>query len=205
MVQNVKRLKVFISHSSDDAELVREILPPTDRLPIDCHDAMKIRSAGRIQEKVKPLLDDVDVLIPFLTSNSVDSVWVQQEIGFAVAEGATLLPVYEDRSYLKAFLSDMEGVEIDRDRFERSTYELIGSIRSEVSTTGLFEPDWFSYWTCRGRDCTEEVVMNLEDEQSTLWKMHTSGGVPDIQCDSCGTKHFVDPATLRMIDIHRGE
>ena len=88
--------KIFLSHSSPDADLVKRIADNANGIGVDVylyeHD---VQPGMSIAEKIKQAIRDSDALVVLLTSNSQFSAYVQQEIGFAEASAKRIIPLVQ--------------------------------------------------------------------------------------------------------------
>jgi hypothetical protein len=116
------KVKVFVSHSTaDDKKMEAVTRAIKKRAQLEPVVVVKKRQQGKwFPDKVAEAIDSADLVIPILTSNSIMSQWVNQEIGYARAKGKDIWPVLakNQTQNLKGFLSR------DQDqayRFESST------------------------------------------------------------------------------------
>ncbi|MCL0080189.1 toll/interleukin-1 receptor domain-containing protein [Dehalococcoidia bacterium] len=88
--------KIFLSHSSPDADWVKWIAVNAKDIGVDVylyeHD---VQPGMPIAEKIKQAIGDSDALVVLLTSNSQFSAYVQQEIGFTEASGKPIIPLVQ--------------------------------------------------------------------------------------------------------------
>lgn len=100
-------INIFLSYGNDDKNkkdaLKRAIERQSNLEPIVVADR---RSPGKsLEDKVKEGILESDYVVPILTSNSIGSQWVNQEIGFAEALDKNIYPIVEKSilDYLKGF------------------------------------------------------------------------------------------------------
>jgi len=110
------RLEVFLSHATADAEHVALVSRQIEALGIDVYLAEHDPKPGTsIAHKVEEALKRCSAVVVLVTSTSVNSAYVQQEIGLARAHGKVIVPIIEkgvDRSRL-GLLSEVEWLELD--------------------------------------------------------------------------------------------
>jgi hypothetical protein len=110
------RLEVFLSHATADAEQVALVSKQIEALGIDVYLAEHDPKPGTsIAEKVEEALERSGAVVVLITSTSVNSAYVQQEIGLAHAHGKVIVPIIEkgvDRSRL-GLLGEAEWLELD--------------------------------------------------------------------------------------------
>lgn len=89
--------KIFISYCSDDENKMRaleRIIKKTKELePVIVSDRRTPRVP--LEKKVKDGILESDYMIPILTSNSIYSQWVNQEVGFAEGNKIDIYPIVE--------------------------------------------------------------------------------------------------------------
>jgi nucleoside 2-deoxyribosyltransferase len=102
----VPRLEVLLSHATADAEHVALVSKQIEALGINVYLAEHDPKPGTsIAHKVEEALKHCDAVVVLITSTSVNSAYVQQEIGLARAHGKVIVPIIEkgvDRSRLAA-------------------------------------------------------------------------------------------------------
>jgi hypothetical protein len=110
------RLEVFLSHATADAEYVALVSRQIEALGIDVYLAEHDPKPGTsIAHKVEEALKRCGAVVVLVTSTSINSAYVQQEVGLARAHGKVIVPIIEkgvDRSRL-GLLSEVEWLELD--------------------------------------------------------------------------------------------
>jgi TIR domain len=113
---SMPRLEVFLSHSTVDREHVELVSRQIEALGIDVYLAEHDPKPGTsIAHKVEEALKRCAAVVVLITTTSVNSAYVQQEIGFARAHGKTIVPIIEksvDKSRL-GMLTEVEWLELD--------------------------------------------------------------------------------------------
>ncbi|RQG90580.1 toll/interleukin-1 receptor domain-containing protein [Natrarchaeobius chitinivorans] len=192
--------QVYVSHAPADLELVQKLFTTVRNFPFDVHVALEEVDSNENRDRLEGRIVDSDVVVAVLTDRSANSRWVNQEIGYARAEGVPVLPVYEDEAYRGGFLADVEGVAIDRDHLARTVFELLTGIRAELTPLGpLSVPNWFMRFPCTVDGCREAVVLEIESAQQKLWKQHRHGHPLFVSCDGCDATYYFNPATIGFI------
>ncbi len=101
--------RVFLSYSDFDKDKVRSIRRRLERSPYlkpivvaDRRQALK-ELASKVIEGIK----DADVVVPLLTRRSINTQWINQEIGYARAKEKTIFPIVENTvlNKLKGFVN----------------------------------------------------------------------------------------------------
>lgn len=126
------RVKIFVSHSSEDDNKMEAIYRAIKKRPqLEPVIVVKKRQQGKwFPDKVAEALDAADLIIPILTKNSIKSQWVNQEIGYARAKAKDIWPLLEkgQTKNLKGFISQ------DQDQAYR--FEASRNLRQEALRFG---------------------------------------------------------------------
>lgn len=104
--------QVFISHSSQDAHLLQAIRGVCASVP-DLqlyHHERDVQPGTPIADKLKAQIRASNLFVVLLTRNAEASPYVQQEIGFAEAQGKPIVPIVE-RGVEASSLAMLEGRE----------------------------------------------------------------------------------------------
>ena len=87
-----KRFRVFISHLSADKEKatrLRATLSPYGITAFVAHDDIEPTLEWQVQ--IERALHSMELFVSIHTKGAKDSIWMQQEIGFAVAKGVKII------------------------------------------------------------------------------------------------------------------
>jgi hypothetical protein len=104
----VKKVKVFVSHSSADSNRLKSLEKLLSEHGLKPVVVIKTRSLKTyFADKVKKAIKSSDYVIPIITEVSMKSQWVNQEIGFAEACDLPIYPIIESRikDELKGFIN----------------------------------------------------------------------------------------------------
>jgi len=138
-VKHPKRgIKIFLSHSTKNLFLVRQIENFLDNFGYDVIIAEDIREPGVVLlEKFQRLIRESNLLLALLTSEGVNSTWVIEEVNYAQGINKPLLLFKEDSVPLE---SDLEWVEFSRydhpDDIYRKVLESIQNIQKRTKGGG---------------------------------------------------------------------
>jgi hypothetical protein len=196
--------RVFVSHAPGDVETVERLFRPVRNFPFDVHVAANELGGVVTRESLKSRIGDSEMVVAVLTEAATTDPWVQQEIGYAVARGVSVLPVYERREYLDGYLTDVEGVELDDDGMDETVFRLLGNLRGELAPLGALDtPKWYIRFDCTVEDCGTPVTMSIQERQQELWRLHGHGRTIHADCEECGGRYHFDPATLGFLKRER--
>jgi hypothetical protein len=196
--------QLYVSHAADDLDLVQDLFSTVRNFPIGVHVALEEVESGRSRKRLEGRIANSNVVVAVLTETSADSRWVNQEIGYALAKGIPVLPLYTDAALRGGFLGDIDGVAIDRTDLTRTVFDLLCRLRRELAPLGaLSVPNWYVQFSCTVASCTHPVVLELEDDQSKLWTLHEHGKLLSTACEGCGATYAFDPATVGYVRRER--
>lgn len=192
--------QVFVSHVPADLETVQELFASIRNMPFGVYIAMEEVEPGRSRHNLEGRIRNSDVLVAVLTERAATNQWVNQEIGYAVAKGIPVVPLYGNPSYRGGYVDRVEGVAIDRNNPEATVFNLLSRLRAELAPLGaLSVPNWFLQFPCNFEGCDEVLTLEIEDSQKDLWQMHEHKDFLHATCSTCGSTYFFDPATLAFV------
>ncbi|ELY85999.1 toll/interleukin-1 receptor domain-containing protein [Natrinema altunense] len=189
--------QVYVSHAPRNLDLVQDLFSTVKNFPFGVHIALEEIESGRSRKRLEGRLANSDLVVAVLTEDATGNTWINQEVGYAVAKGIPVLPVRDDGVSCRGFISDVEGVTIDRDDLSVTIFNLLCRLRSELAPLGaLSVPNWYIRFPCTVTDCSQPVTLELERGQTKLWKLHSHGKHLTASCDGCGSTYYFDPATI---------
>ena len=105
-------MKTFISFAENDHKFIHVLSGVLVQSGIDPLVASQVLAPGTpLDVKVQKMIKEADVILVILTSSSLRSRWVQQEIGFAKACNKPIVPLKTRGVSLPALLVGLEYVE----------------------------------------------------------------------------------------------
>ncbi|MDS0478006.1 toll/interleukin-1 receptor domain-containing protein [Natrinema sp. 1APR25-10V2] len=192
--------QVYVSHAPGDLELVQDLFSTVKNFPFGVHIALEEIESGRSRKRLEGRLANSDVVVAVLTESAVENTWINQEIGYAVAKGIPVLPLRDEGITHHGFVSDVEGVTIDRSNLSFTIFNLLCRLRSELAPLGaLSVPNWYIRFPCTVPDCGHPVTLELEQGQTKLWKLHSHGKLLSTSCEGCGSTYYFNPGTIGFV------
>ena len=192
--------QVFVSHAPADLETVQELFTSIRNMPFGVYIAMEEVEPGRSRHNLEGRIRNSDVLVAVLTERAATNQWVNQEIGYAIAKGIPVVPLYEDPSSRGGYVDRVDGVAIDHDNPQATVFNLLSRLRAELAPLGaLSVPNWFVRFPCNYDGCGESVTLDVESSQKDLWRMHEHKELLRTTCSECGSTYFFEPATLAFV------
>lgn len=104
-------IRAFISHRDAHKSAARELGTELDDYGISCfvaHDTIKPLSEWR--HEILRGLETMEVMIVFLTDDFDDSLWCQQEVGYALGKGVPILPLKLGKKDPSGFTSHIQAL-----------------------------------------------------------------------------------------------
>ncbi|MCU4741498.1 toll/interleukin-1 receptor domain-containing protein [Halobacteria archaeon AArc-m2/3/4] len=192
--------QIFVSHAPADLELVQELFSTVKNFPFGVHIALEEVESGRSRKRLEGRLANSDLVVAVLTAESAKSQWINQEIGYALAKGIPVLPLYESGDLRGGFVTEIEGVTLDRENLSFTVFNLLCRLRAELAPLGaLSVPNWYIRFPCTLADCGHPVTLELEEGQTKLWKRYEHGQLLDVSCEVCESTYYFDPATIGFV------
>ena len=192
--------KVFISYSSKDRERVDPIVDALKRVfePYVAEDEGK--GGEELNNKIRVNIEDSNVIVPFLTSESVKSQWVNQEIGYAYRiyreNGEPLiLPVKEEGLRISGFVhSNIESIPLLSD-YEETAYRLISRLRAYINR------NWDTITEIRIKcpNCRNEFKTDLPSARKIVAAVRDKGVIP-ARCERCQEYIALNPRTFGIVE-----
>lgn len=203
-------MRIFISYQSKDAKFVEKIALTLSRMGLDPIIVENTSLPGEnITTKVLTALDQFDIFMPIITRNSLNSQWMNQEIGYAIARKSNIiyspnqsfdfiLPIIEKgvSRNIKGFLVNIEGIEYNK-LYQDKTIGNVVQVLFRNYNLGIFG---FSFnELCR--KCKNDMNIQFpsyEEISDTIRKDQNYY----FFCQSCNHLHKFNPLTFQIIN-HR--
>ncbi|MXV63146.1 TIR domain-containing protein [Natronorubrum sp. JWXQ-INN-674] len=192
--------QLYVSHAPADLELVQELFSTVKNFPFGVHIAHEEVESGRSRKRLEGRLSNSDVVVAVLTDASADSQWINQEIGYTLAKGIPVVPLYDDEDHRGGFIDDAEGVRINRQDLTKTIFDLLSRLRSELAPLGaLSVPNWYIRFPCTIPDCDQPVTLEIEQSQRTLWKRSRHRKLLTTSCEECESTYYFEPGTIGYV------
>ena len=121
--------RIFISHSTQDLYLVRQLQNYLDNQGIEAAVAEDSTEPGvRLTEKIERKIDECQLFLALLTANGLRSKWVVYETNYALKTKKQIIPLREDSVKLNL---DVEWIEFSRtENIDSIAQKVIGAVNS---------------------------------------------------------------------------
>jgi hypothetical protein len=123
-------LKVFISHSNKDMDIVKKLESKLKQEKFEVFIAEEIEQPGKpLSEKIKELIRKSNHVVVLYTKNAEESKWVHEEIGYALGVYKPLIPIVEKGVLLDAMLKGLEYVPFEKENPDKAITSAIGYLK----------------------------------------------------------------------------
>ncbi|GEM_PF-2195518 len=192
------KYRVFISYATGDESNVKELYDTLSRLEdIDIYIPEWITQDGKsLVHKIKDGLNSSNLAIALITFNSTNTMWLNQEIGYATAKNIPVISVVEKGIDIKGFIEEQQHITFQRGDFKYNIYQIISKMREIFSQSNSSITHFQITCSACNKKYSELLPMqkNIDDaiEQSRKFS---------YQCKFCSTALHVEPTTLNTQSV----
>jgi len=124
--------RIFISYTTGDEANVNELYDSLSKLEnIEVYIPEWIpKKDDNFNLKVREGLDTSKALIVLMTFNSTNTIWLNQEIGYAAAKNIPIIPIIEQGIDIQGFLEGRDYLMFKRGDFRYNIDQVITRLRS---------------------------------------------------------------------------
>ena len=186
-----EKFKVFISHATaEDGELVNWMAEALDRLHLRAFVYERYPMGGQNRfDVIKHEIRACPYFLVVLTKAGIASQWVNQEIGYAVGVGRTLIPVVEIDSYAgsrtesKGFVELHDQISYDRNDNVGMMALVVYTFYARLADVGRWKDTIFLSCNC-GYDFDAQLDFVARWEE---WQQKQNGQPLNIEwrCPNC--------------------
>lgn len=185
--------RIFVSYATGDESSVKDLYDALCRLEnIDIYIPEWMQIDGKnLVHKIKDGLNSSDLVIALITFNSTNTMWLNQEIGYASAKSIPIISIVEKGIDVKGFLEEQRHIVFQRGDFKHNIYQVISKIR-EIFSQYKFPITHFQIIcpTCNKK------YSELLPSQENIDSMIKQSQKVTYQCKFCSTALYTDPITL---------
>lgn len=128
------KFDVFLSHSTEDYQLVSRVKDLLDRTRINAYIYQAFQKPGEsLVDMVTNAMRDSSIVVVFLTRSSANSPWVNQQIGLTHGLGKTIIPVVEENLSYTGLISFKIRLGFSVSDPETMMYHLLRRLRELLS------------------------------------------------------------------------
>ena len=185
--------RVFISYATGDEYGAREIYESLSRFQgIEVYIPEWADTEEKSKaHKIRDGLDRSDLVVVLITYNSTNTMWLNQEIGYAYASKIPIISLVEDGIDVRGYLEEENHVIFQRDDFKIYTYQTISKMRRIFSKTG--SP--VTHFRVNCPRCNSKYLQSLPPQEEIDRMIENRLAFP-YRCNCCSGQIFVDPMTF---------
>ena len=190
--------RVFISFAAGDDDLVTQLNDSISRLEnVEVYIPDWIQVEGKNMDyKVKEGLDSSHAVIVLITFNSTNTVWLNQQIGYAFAKNIPIILIVEKEINVKGFLEQSDFIMYMRGNSKRNVYQVISKLRT-IFPQYLLEPMIENFFvTCSV--CNKKFLEPLPSQDVLSQKVKNELFLK-YSCQFCSTQLNIEPSTLSPV------
>ncbi len=185
--------RIFVGYAAGDENSIKEMYDALSRLEdVEISIPQWVQAEEKsVAHKIKEDLDRTNLAIVLITFNSTNTMWLNQEIGYASAKNIPIISVVEKGIDVKGFLEEQRYIVFQRGDFKHNVYQIISEMR-EISSQSK-SPIMRFQVICPTCDKKYSELLPAQDKiDDTIEK----GQKLSYQCKFCPTAFYVDPMTL---------
>jgi TIR domain len=126
--------KVFLSYSRDEVPFVRAVADELELRGVDASLAeSRLEPAAAFHESLDEMLGAAKLMILFVSNASLESSWINFEIGAAVGRGKPVLPVFlteTARLAAPSVISGRSGIEAYRLKPDEVAEQILDAVKA---------------------------------------------------------------------------
>lgn len=189
-------IRVFICYAIGDNDNIVKLSDALSRL-----EHVEVFAPSYVEQdtkntyhKIKEALDGSNISIVFLTFNSTNTMWLNQEIGYSFAKNIPTILIAERGLDIIGFLEGSDYIVYRRGNFEQNIYEVISKLRTMFQYSESKISNF--YITCT--KCKKTFLESILS-QELLDKKLKKGEKITSSCKFCSSSLNVDPMTLSTL------
>lgn len=190
--------RIFISFAAGDDDLVAQLNDSISRLEnVEVYIPDWIQVEGKNMDyKVKEGLDSSRALVVLITFNSTNTVWLNQQIGYAFAKNIPIILIVEKEINVKGFLEHSDFIMYTRGNPKRNVYQVISKLRT-MFPQYLLEPVIENFFvTCPV--CNKKFLESLPSQDVLSQKVENELFLK-YSCQFCSNQFNIEPSTLSPV------
>ncbi|NRT77623.1 toll/interleukin-1 receptor domain-containing protein [Clostridium beijerinckii] len=159
--------KVFISHSSIDKTFVDKLAKDISSIGIPIwYDKLEINVGDSIPEKINEGLVDAKYFIIVLSSNSMTSRWVREELNAAimrqiVSNGTFIIPILLEECNVPPLISHRRAIDFSKN-YETGLEEICEYLKKDYGALSMFQNKSIFPWPDLEKSNDEYVYLHSE-------------------------------------------
>ncbi len=139
--ERCKNMRAFISHLSTTKKIAKRLRDELKNFNIDCFVAHEdIYPTVEWEEQINRALQTMDFFISLHCDGFSNSVWCQQEVGYAVARGVKIIPLkFDGKENPGGFIGKYQGLSRLQKTGREVAEEIVDIIKNDKNLKKLYE------------------------------------------------------------------
>ncbi|HJU13721.1 MAG TPA: toll/interleukin-1 receptor domain-containing protein [Candidatus Nitrosotalea sp.] len=185
--------RIFIGYATGDEDNVRELYGALSRLEgVEAYIPEWDDSINKVfSRKIRDGLEHADLAVFLITFNSTNTIWLNQEVGYASAKNIPVISVVERGIDVKGFLEGSQHLVFQRANFRLNIRQIVSEVLGFFSKGG--NPITSFKSTCPS--CNKEFSEILPRMESLNEKIERGLNL-SLQCKLCSATFEADPITF---------
>jgi hypothetical protein len=182
-------MTIFLSYCKEDSDFAHRVFWILHRMKLDPYAYLMYPEAGEIiPELTLSWISKSKYAIPFLTKNGVQSQWVNQEIGAALALKKYIIPVVEIGVESEGFVELRHCIDHNPVDPDETITNLLYRIRTLTNPNAI---------ECTCAKCGNEFYMNLPSIK-VIGETLAAKQIFTTNCPKCKEINLINPRTLEV-------
>ncbi|DAB15253.1 TPA: hypothetical protein CPT98_09695 [Candidatus Gastranaerophilales bacterium HUM_19] len=139
--ERCKNIKAFISHLSTTKDIAKRLRDELKNFNIDCFVAHEdIYPTVEWEEQINRALQTMDFFISLHCEGFSNSVWCQQEVGYALARGVKIIPLkFDGKENPTGFIGKYQGLSRLKKTGREVAQEIVDIVKNDKGLKNLYE------------------------------------------------------------------
>jgi hypothetical protein len=136
------KIRVFISYSDEDLELVERIVSILEQDNIMVLWTRKLTGGTEYIEHLKVFIEHAHIFIPVITESSSARGWVHQEIGYAIGLHIPVYPVLLGKVKPVGWIESIHAIKLSDDNMvlkEQLSYNILSALLKDEPLPALYQ------------------------------------------------------------------
>ncbi len=187
--------RIFISYATGDENSVKEIYETLSRLEdIKVYISEHGQNIENVGQKIKESLDRSNLVIVLITFNSTNTMWLNQEIGYASGKNMPIISIVEKGIDVEGFLKGQSHIVFQRGDFKYNAYQVVSEIRKKLFQCLNIASIHFVVTCPSCNKKQSEALLSQEDMDAKIQQSQKLR----YQCKFCSKALYVDPMNLEV-------
>jgi hypothetical protein len=139
--ENTTGAKAFISHTSENRQNARRLREALSCFNVDAFVAHEdIKPSEEWEKEIDKALKTMDFFVSLHTAGFNESVWCQQEVGYAAARDVKIIPIkFDGQQDPAGFIGKIQAFPRSNKKAENIAQEIIDILKTDSKTKTLYD------------------------------------------------------------------